>query len=78
MMIANFIKSKRKTANLTQKELAEKSGVGLRFLRELEKGKETMRIDKINQVLLLFGYVLGPVQIIDNSILYEKGDNKIQ
>ncbi|MBK8514705.1 MAG: helix-turn-helix transcriptional regulator [Saprospiraceae bacterium] len=36
-------------------ELAEKAGVGLRFVRELEQGKETLRLDKVNQVLNLFG-----------------------
>ena len=45
-------------AGLTQLELAEQAGVGLRFLRELEQGKETLRVDKVNQVLKLFGYVL--------------------
>ena len=47
--------------NLTQVDLAEKSGVGLRFVRELEQGKETLRIDKINQVLALFGREVGAV-----------------
>ena len=44
-----------------QPELAEKAGVGLRFLRELEQGKQTLRLDKINQVLWLFGHEMGPV-----------------
>ncbi|MGE5395814.1 MAG: helix-turn-helix transcriptional regulator [Candidatus Saccharibacteria bacterium] len=61
MLLSKFIKEKRNSVNLTQPELAEKAGVGLRFIRELEQGKETLRIDKINQVLKLFGYELGPV-----------------
>lgn len=61
MLLSKFIKEKRNAVNLTQPELAEKAGVGLRFIRELEQGKETLRIDKINQVLRLFGYELGPV-----------------
>ncbi len=61
MVIANFVKAKRKAVNLTQPELAEKAGVGLRFIRELEQGKESMRLDKVNQVLQLFGYEVGPV-----------------
>lgn len=61
MLLSKFIKEKRNAVNLTQPELAEKAGVGLRFIRELEQGKETLRIDKINQVLKLFGYELGPV-----------------
>lgn len=62
MDIANFVKSRRKAVGLTQPELAEKAGVGLRFVRELEQGKETLRLDKVNQVLQLFGYEIGPVQ----------------
>jgi len=60
-IIAQFIKEKRKQLKITQPELADKAGVGLRFIRELEQGKATLRIDKINQVLKLFGSELGPV-----------------
>lgn len=56
-----FVKEKRKSLGLTQKELSFKAGVGLRFVRELERGKPTLQIDKVNQVLKLFGYELGPV-----------------
>ena len=52
--ISSFVKERRKMFNLTQVDLAEKSGVGLRFVRELEQGKPTLRIDKINQILALF------------------------
>lgn len=61
MNLADFIKNKRKSVKLTQPELAEKAGVGLRFIRELEQGKETLRLDKVNQVLQLFGYEVGAV-----------------
>lgn len=61
MSLAAFVKVKRKTVKLTQPELAEKAGVGLRFLRELEQGKESVRLDKVNQVLQLFGYEVGAV-----------------
>lgn len=61
MDLPNFVKEKRKLVNLTQPELAEKAGVGLRFVRELERGKTTLRMDKVNQVLQLFGYELGAV-----------------
>jgi len=60
--LQDFIKTKRKISNLTQPELAEKAGVGLRFVREMEQGKTTLRLDKVNQVLKLFGYELGPVR----------------
>lgn len=59
--IADFIKKKRKQAHLTQEELAEKAGVGLRFIRELENDKATLRLDKVDQVLRLFGYTVGPI-----------------
>jgi y4mF family transcriptional regulator len=62
MKTSLFVKQKRSLAGLTQPELAEKSGVGLRFIRELEQGKETLRLDKVNQVLKLFGYEMSPVK----------------
>lgn len=61
MNIAEFVKAKRKAVKLTQPELAEKAGVGLRFVRELEQGKASLRLDKVNQVLQLFGYEVGAV-----------------
>lgn len=61
--VANFIKSERKKSGLTQEEFALRSGVGLRFLRELEQGKETCRMDKVNQVLSMFDYELAPQKI---------------
>jgi y4mF family transcriptional regulator len=73
MKINEFVKVKRRKANLTQPQLAEKAGVGLRFIRELEQGKTTLRIDKINQVLKLFGYELGAVQITKETFGDEKG-----
>lgn len=63
MNISQFVKTKRKLVHLTQPALAEKAGVGLRFIRELEQGKENLRMDKVNQVLRLFGYEVGPVVI---------------
>lgn len=53
--IAEFIKQKRKEAGLTQEDFAIRSGLGLRFVRELEQGKETVRMDKVNQALSMFG-----------------------
>lgn len=60
--IAEFVKEMRHKFNLTQVDLAEKAGVGLRFVRELEQGKQTLRMDKINQVLALFGRQVGAVE----------------
>jgi y4mF family transcriptional regulator len=59
--IAEFVKLRRKKLGLTQEELSEKAGVGLRFIRELEQHKETLKVDKVNQVLALFGHTLGPI-----------------
>ena len=60
--IAIFIKEKRKQLKLTQPDLAIRAGVGLRFVRELEQGKQSVRLDKVNQVLALFGSELGVIQ----------------
>lgn len=70
--ISKFVKAKRKLNKLNQEELAAKAGVGLRFIRDLEQGKTSMRTDKINDVLKLFGAVLGVVAmdreiVIDNE-----------
>lgn len=62
MKLNDFVREKRKSVKLTQPELAAKAGVGLRFLRELEDGKETVRLDKVNQVLRLFGHEVGAVK----------------
>ena len=58
--IAEFIKLKRKECGLTQEEFAIRSGLGLRFVRELEQGKATVRMDKVNQALAMFGMEAVP------------------
>ena len=63
--IAEFIKQKRKRLKLTQPELAERAGVGLRFVRELEQGKPSVRLDKVNQVLALFGSEVGVIDKVE-------------
>lgn len=62
-----FVKNKRKLYHLTQVELSEKSGVGLRFVRDLEQGKASLRMDKVNQVLNMFGAELGPIEMERNE-----------
>ena len=69
--LSKFVKEKRKEYGLTQIELSQKSGVGLRFIRDLEQGKKTLRLDKVNQVLSMFGAEVGVVVI--NQITHEKG-----
>jgi y4mF family transcriptional regulator len=59
--LSAIVKAKRKEYQLTQEDLSMKSGVGLRLIREIEQGKQTMRMDKVNQVLALFGMQLGAV-----------------
>jgi len=58
-----FVKHRRKQLGLTQVDLADRAGVGLRFIRDLEQGKQTLRMDKVNQVLALFGHCLKPVPV---------------
>ena len=60
--LSQYVKDLRKQYHLTQEDLAEKAGVGLRFVRDLEQGKTTLRMDKVNQVLSLFGSELAPVK----------------
>ncbi len=66
--LSENIKKLRKEYNLTQEDLAMKSGVGLRFVRELEQGKPTVRMDKVNQVLALFSMELGVVRSERNEL----------
>lgn len=71
MTIPEWIKAKRKERHMTQVMLADYAGVGLRFVRDLEQGKQTVRLDKVNQVLALFG---GQVTVgeMDRSFANEK------
>ena len=59
--LTETVKRLRKQYGLTQVQLALKSGVGLNFIREMEQGKATVRLDKVNQVLLLFNYEMAPM-----------------
>ena len=67
--LSRYIKQKRKQNKLTQAELAQKAGVGLRFVRDLEQGKQTLRMDKVNDVLVLFGETLGPTTLDREKLL---------
>ena len=59
--LIEFLKERRRTMGLTQKALADRAGVGLRFIRDLEQGKKSIRLDKVNQLLALFGCRMEPV-----------------
>jgi len=58
--LSSTVKSLRKQFNMTQEDLSLKSGVGLRFVRDLEQGKQTLRLDKVNQLLEFFNYEMAP------------------
>ncbi len=60
-LIASFVKTRRKHLKLTQEEFAMKTGVALTVIRKIEQGKENLSLSKVNQVLKMFGQVLGPV-----------------
>lgn len=72
--IAQFIRESRKKANLTQVELSDITGLGLRFIRELEQGKSNLVLSKINQLLLFFGHKLSPTPLskLDREKLAEE------
>ena len=65
--VSEFVRWRRKESKLTQLELADIAGVGVRFIRELEQGKPNLMADKINQVLLFFGHTLTPSPISDET-----------
>jgi len=71
MLLSDFLKEKRKKLKLSQRQLAEKAGVGLRFVRDMEQGKTTLRMDKVNQVLKLFGQELGPQPMNREKLINE-------
>jgi y4mF family transcriptional regulator len=68
-----FLKEKRKETGLSQEELAYKAGVGLRFIRDVEQGKRTIRLDKLNVVLSLFGYQAAPVR---HEVIYNDSQTR--
>ncbi|ASB50580.1 helix-turn-helix transcriptional regulator [Alkalitalea saponilacus] len=61
--LANFVKQRRKEVKLTQEEFAERAGVALTVIRKIEQGKTSLNLDKVNQVLAMFGHEVGPVAI---------------
>lgn len=72
MTIAEFVKERRKKLGMTQVTLADRAGVGLRFVRDLEQGKETLRLDKVNQVLQMFSHRVGVTEE-ERSFDYAQG-----
>jgi len=70
-LLANFVKEKRKQANLTQEAFAERAGVALTVIRKIEQGKENLNLEKVNQVLKMFGHTLVPVNERDISDIHK-------
>jgi len=70
--LAQFVKEKRKDANLTQEEFAERAGVALTVIRKIEQGKENLNLEKVNQVVKMFGHILVPVSCKELSLKKEK------
>ncbi len=60
--LADFVKARRKQLDLTQEELAEKAGVALTVIRKIEQHKDNLSVSKVNQVLQMFGHLLGPIK----------------
>ena len=60
-LISTFVKNRRKQLKLTQEEFANKAGVALTVIRKIEQGKDNLSLSKVNQVLNMFGHVLGPI-----------------
>lgn len=74
--LATFVRERRRALGYTQPELAERAGTGLRFIRELEQGKRSLRLDKVNQVLAFFGAELGPVALSGTGREAGKGSSR--
>lgn len=69
-VLADFVKERRKRSKLTQQEFAEKSGVALTVIRKIEQGKDNLSLAKVNQVLNMFGHVLGPINAKNETSNY--------
>ncbi|TCO09318.1 helix-turn-helix transcriptional regulator [Natronoflexus pectinivorans] len=69
--LADFVKQRRKEVNLTQEEFAERTGVALTVIRKIEQGKTNLNLDKVNQVLAMFGHELGPIAISNTDDSYQ-------
>jgi len=65
--LSNFVKTKRKQLDLNQEEFAEKAGVALTVIRKIEQGKKNLSLAKVNQVLNMFGHVVGPINENDET-----------
>lgn len=67
--LKDFVKKRRKALKMTQETLANKSGIGLHFIRDMEQGKQSLNLQKVNQVLFMFGAKMTPVPILKEDRL---------
>ena len=74
--LAQFVKDKRKEANLTQEEFAERAGVALTVIRKIEQGKENLNLEKVNRVLKMFGHLLVPISRKELLLKKEQNNEK--
>lgn len=77
-LIASFVRQQRKALKMTQQDLADRARVGIRFIRELEAGKPTLRLDKVNIVLDLFGHALAPATDKNETCRAKRSTFKVQ
>ena len=61
--LADFVKERRKEVNLTQEEFSDRAGIALTVVRKIEQGKTNLNLEKVNQVLKMFGHKLMPVSL---------------
>ena len=61
--LSEFVKARRKEVDLTQEEFADRSGVALTVIRKIEQNKTNLNLEKVNQVLKMFGHKLAPVSL---------------
>jgi len=62
-VLADFVKERRKEVNLTQEEFSDRAGVALTVVRKIEQGKTNLNLEKVNQVLKMFGHKLMPIPL---------------
>lgn len=67
--LKDFVKKRRNALKMTQETLANKSGIGLHFIRDMEQGKQSLNLQKVNQVLFMFGAKMTPVPILKEDRL---------
>lgn len=77
--IASFVREQRKALGYNQELFALRVGVGLNFIRDLEQGKISLRLDKIIEVLNFFGYELIPLpkKTVTTKSIIEKNQNEV-